>query len=209
MISANVEVEVTGDGKEGQIKEIVQALQKLAENEALVGVPADSAERKKEEGSEEGSKKKTINNAELAYIHTNGVRNAAMKKETDDAVQSGTPYPLALQAYIKEHGSPAYRVPPRPFLEPAIEKHLDMVEIGMKIALQEALKGGDGVSKMEALAQTMAGKVKDYFEEDNGWPPNSPTTIEKKGSAVPLVDTGALRQSIHGIIRKRGAGKEG
>lgn len=193
MIGGNVTVQVTETG-EGDLKRILEALKKLSEDELLVGVSADTA------GSGRGE---DINNAELAYIHTNGVRSAGMKAETDKAVEEGTPYPLALQAYIKEHGSPAYRVPPRPFLEPGIEKHLDLVESGMKAALQDVLDGGDGRAQRERLGATMAAKVQAYFQEDNGWPPNAPSTIKKKGSAQPLVDTGALRQSITYIIRPK------
>ena len=193
MISADIDVQVTEVDK-GDLKRILEALKKLSEDELLVGVSADTA------GSGRGE---DINNAELAYIHTNGVRAAGMKAETDKAVEEGTPYPLALQAYIKEHGSPAYRVPPRPFLEPGIEKHLDMVESGMKAALLDVLDGGDGRAQRERLGATMAAKVQAYFQEDNGWPPNAPSTIKKKGSAQPLVDTGALRQSITYIIRPK------
>lgn len=200
MIGGNVTVQVTETG-EGDLKRILEALKKLSEDELLVGVSADTA------GSGRGE---DINNAELAYIHTNGVRAAGMKAETDKAVEEGTPYPLALQAYIKEHGSPAYRVPPRPFLEPGIEKHLDMVKGGMKAALLDVLNGGDGRTQRENLGGAIAGKVQEYFEEDNGWPPLSPKTIarRKKGpdgtaSDVPLVDSGALRQSITYVIRKK------
>lgn len=193
MISGKVDVQVTEVDK-GDLKTVIDALLKLAEDELLVGVSADTA------GSGRGE---DINKAELAYIHTNGVRAAGMKSETDKAVEEGTPYPLALQAYIREHGSPAYRVPPRPFLEPGIEKHLNLVESGMKAALQDVLDGGDGRAQRERLGATMAAKVQAYFQEDNGWPPNAPSTIKKKGSAQPLVDTGALRQSITYIIRAK------
>lgn len=213
MISGKVDVQVTETG-EGDLKKIIKALQELAEYEALVGVPAENAEREKED-TKDSSGKEPINNAQLAYIHTNGVRSAGMKAETDKAVEEGTPYPMALQAYIREHGSPAYRVPPRPFLEPAIEKNMHIIQAGMKVALKTTLAGGDGVKKMDDLAGNISDKVKDYFQEDNGWPPLSPKTIarRKKGkngepSSLPLVDTSSLRNSIHGIVRKRGEKEE-
>lgn len=196
MISGKVDVQVTEVDK-GDLKKVIDALLKLAEDEILVGIPEERSARENAEENDD------ITNAQLAYIHTNGVRAAGMKAETDKAVEEGTPYPLALQAYIKEHGSPAYRVPPRPFLEPGIEKHLDLVESGMKAALQDVLDGGDGRTQRERLGATMAAKVQAYFQEDNGWPPNAPSTIKKKGSAQPLVDTGALRQSITYIIRPK------
>lgn len=203
MISGKVDVQVTEVDK-GDLKKVIDALLKLAEDEILVGIPEERSARENAEENDD------ITNAQLAYIHTNGVRSAGMKAETDKAVEEGTPYPLALQAYIKEHGSPAYRVPPRPFLEPGIEKHLDMVKGGMKAALLDVLNGGDGRTQRENLGGAIAGKVQEYFEEDNGWPPLSPKTIarRKKGpdgtaSDVPLVDSGALRQSITYVIRKK------
>lgn len=203
MISGKVDVQVTEVDK-GDLKKVIDALLKLAEDEILVGIPEERSARENAEENDD------ITNAQLAYIHTNGVRAAGMKAETDKAVEEGTPYPLALQAYIKEHGSPAYRVPPRPFLEPGIEKHLDMVKGGMKAALLDVLNGGDGRTQRENLGGAIAGKVQEYFEEDNGWPPLSPKTIarRKKGpdgtaSDVPLVDSGALRQSITYVIRKK------
>lgn len=196
MISGKVDVQVTEVDK-GDLKKVIDALLKLSEDELLVGIPEERSAR------EHAKENDDITNAQLAYIHTNGVRSTQMRKETDAAVESGTPYPLALQAYIKEHGSPAYRVPPRPFLEPGIEKHLDMVESGMKAALLDVLDGGYGRAQRERLGATMAAKVQAYFQEDNGWPPNAPSTIKKKGSAQPLVDTGALRQSITYIIRQK------
>ena len=196
MISGKVDVQVTEVDK-GDLKKVIDALLKLAEDEILVGIPEERSAR------EHAKENDDITNAQLAYIHTNGVRGAQMREETDAAVESGTPYPLALQAYIREHGSPAYRVPPRPFLEPGIEKHLNLVESGMKAALQDVLDGGDGRAQRERLGATMAAKVQAYFQEDNGWPPNAPSTIKNKGSAQPLVDTGALRQSITYIIRPK------
>ena len=203
MISADIDVQVTEVDK-GDLKKVIDALLKLAEDEILVGIPEERTAR------EHAKENDDITNAQLAYIHTNGVRGAQMREETDAAVESGTPYPLALQAYIKEHGSPAYRVPPRPFLEPGIEKHLDMVESGMKAALLDVLNGGDGRAQRKRLGGAMAGKVRAYFQEDNGWPPLSPKTIarRKRGpdgtpSDLPLVDTGALRRSITYVIRKK------
>ena len=194
-----IDLTVTETDREN-FEKVLTALKKLAEDEILIGITKETDVKKK---GPKGERKGKINNAELAYIHTNGVRGRQMREETDAAVESGTPYPLALQAYIKEHGSPAYAVPPRPFLKPGIEKNLDLVEKGMKIALLDVLKGGDGMAQRKRLGGTMASKVRNYFQEDNGWPSNAPSTIERKGSDLPLVNTGALRQAITYIVRKK------
>ena len=45
-------------------------------------------------------------------------------------------------------------------------------------------------------------KIEGFENPKNNWPPNSPRTIAKKGSDVPLIDTGELRKSITHVIRR-------
>ena len=37
---------------------------------------------------------------------------------------------------------------------------------------------------------------------DGNWTPNAPSTIAKKGSDHPLIDTGLMRQSVHYVVKK-------
>lgn len=97
---------------------------------------------------------------------------------------------VAEVASKNEFGTP--RVPPRPFFRNAIKKN--------------ANKWGD-VFKREAsnkapiLALGTLGEVirSDIVQSINqlNTPPNSPYTIEKKGSSKPLVDTGKMRASVN------------
>lgn len=183
--------------------EVYAALKHLAGREVFVGIPEENASRK-----DEG-----INSAELAYIHNNGARRKAMREEMQPKLDSGTAYPLALQAYLEERGSPLWKTPPRPFLEPVIEKHRDEIAEDMGKALKKALEGDlEGSEKALARAGSYAAsKVKNYFREDNDWPELSPKTIKaraKKGKSVdfvrPLIDTGAMRQAITYTVKGKG-----
>jgi len=122
-------------------------------------------------------KKDKINNAQLVYIHT--------------------------------HGSPVNNIPPRPLIEPAIEDpdNKKFINEDLKDAARNALEG-DEQKTMSALVKAgidAQNAVRDWFTNPkNNWPPNSPLTIAKKGSNQPLIDTGALRQSIIYVIRKKG-----
>ena len=62
------------------------------------------------------------------------------------------------------------------------------------------------VSKSE-LAYCAANSVLEnpvWFENpQNGWPPNSPRTIRRKGSDQPLVDTGEMRKAITYVVRDK------
>ena len=177
------------------------------EMDVLVGIPEDKSARKKDKNGQPGK----ITNVQLAYIHTHGVRRTAMRREMQPDIDKGTPYPLVLQAYIREHGSPNFQIPPRPFLEPAIEKDRDNIEGRLREATLAVLEGD--TAQAEAILKTLgmetASAVQKYFEDgENGWPPNSPETIERKGSSLPLVDTGTLRKSITYVIEKGGSRRD-
>ena len=71
-------------------------------------------------------------------------------------------------------------------------------------AIQAAMSGDLARAKMEIqrtglLAQNYC---RGWFtDKDNGWAPNSPRTVAMKGSANPLIDTGALRKAIIYVTR--------
>lgn len=58
-------------------------------------------------------------------------------------------------------------------------------------------------STLKKLAGRMEFDVKRRIRERIA-PPNAPATIQRKGSDVPLVDTGQLRRAIVGIVRAKG-----
>jgi hypothetical protein len=186
-------VAVTAKGDPNILKKIMADLGKL---EVCVGIPEEEASRQGEE----------INNAELAYIHTHGVRAGSMREEMQPAIDAGKPYSKAYEMYVQEHGSPLWHSPPRPIIEPAIKKHQESIAEKLKPAAQAALNGNaqgaqDGLEKAGLFA---ANKVKDYFvDPENGWAPNTPETAKSKGSDRPLIDSGALRQAITYVVKER------
>jgi len=141
---------------------VLAAIKKLERQDVLMGVPQAESTRPGE----------PINNAELAFIHT--------------------------------EGSPANNIPPRPFLQPSVMAHKDNVSILQKKVIQAALAGdvnlvSVGLTKIGLYTQTTAQKW--FTDPRNNWPPNAPYTIARKGSDKPLIDTGALRQSIKYVVR--------
>lgn len=124
---------------------------------------------------EESGRAGTVTNAELLYIHTNG--------------------------------SPINNIPARPVIEPAIEKDKNNITTLLKDATKKALDG-DSAGSMKSLELAgMEGQnaSRDWFTnpENNGWAPNSPVTILRKGSENPLIDTGELRKSITYVVRDK------
>lgn len=171
------------------------ALQKLTQKDVLVGIPAEKATREKS---------KDINNAELLYIHTHGVRTPAMRQEMQQNMDKGMTYSKAHQLYIKEHGSPAMAIPPRPVLEPSIQANKDPIGKSLKAAGKAALQGDTlgldaNLNRAGMRAQNAA---RAWFKDPrNNWPPNSPRTIKQKGSDKPLIDTGEMRKAITYVVR--------
>lgn len=107
--------------------------------------------------------------------------------------------------YIHENGSPARNIPPRPVLlegirEPiARERIKTLLQRGTRLALMGNMAGCEKVYKM--AGQIGANAVKAKFGAVG--PPLKPATIARKGSSATLIDTGALRNAVTYVVRKK------
>jgi hypothetical protein len=178
--------------------EIISRIQTLAKKEVLVGIPQEEAQRP---GGD------MVNNAELLYVHTHGVRAPVMRTEMQKSIDAGMLYSAAHSLYVQTHGSPAYAIPPRPALEPAIRDSKEAIGKQIEGAYRAAMHGDmekaeRGLKRAGKVAQNAA---RAWFENPkNKWPPNSQRTIREKGSDRPLIDTGEMRKSITYVIRDMG-----
>jgi phage gpG-like protein len=83
-------------------------------------------------------------------------------------------------------------IPARPWLVPGVESGTQ--EYLAEIA--SSIKKGDTLdTTLEVVGNIAAGTVQ-QFMTDLKSPPNAPSTVRKKGSDNPLIDTGALRSSV-------------
>ena len=155
---------------------------------AYVGVPAATAQDRADQllemagASKKGGKRRKqlekaaktdVNNAELLFIHTKG--------------------------------SPVRNIPARPVLQPAIEAEDNKERIVKQLdgMIQAQLAGDREGAEKGAARAALAGQnaARKWFTDPrNNWAPNKPGTIERKGSDKPLIDTGALRASIQGLV---------
>ena len=101
--------------------------------------------------------------------------------------------PVATVAAVNEFGSREANIPERPFFRQAIAKMEDGVPaiIRGRIDPQRMVVDERLANQVGAYA---AGQVQERIT-DLREPPNSPHTIEAKGSDNPLIDTGFMRQS--------------
>lgn len=188
MLNGFTNVSITKD----MTADIKKSLEDLAKKTVCIGI-VDSTEHPNSK----------ITNAQLMYIHTNGVRNNDMIKEMQhDVNEKG--YSAAYEAYVHEHGSPLFRVPPRPVLEPAIEykeNQEQIVEL-MKDTVNVALEGGNIQPELEKVGTRGRNAAQDWFRNPaNNWAENAKSTIKKKGSENPLIDSEEFRKSISFIVK--------
>ena len=91
----------------------------------------------------------------------------------------------------KLYGNPA-PIPPRPWLIPGVQSGKQDIVDTIAHGVANDLPLDQVLEQVGAFA---AGAVQQYMT-DLRTPPNSPYTIEQKGSDNPLIDTGSLLQSI-------------
>ena len=124
-----------------------------------------------------------------------GVPSGSPPREEDDITN-------AELAYIHSKGSPMHGIPARPFLEPSIEANKATISKLLAKALKAGAEGGSVDAGLELVGQFASDAARRWFvDPQNGWPPNSPITIKRKGSDRPLIDTGELRKSITFVVR--------
>jgi hypothetical protein len=174
--------------------EIKKMLDDLAKTQVLVGVPDGG-------GSDRGSE---ITNAQLLYVHTHGVRQKEMREEMNPKVESGEQtYSQAYQMYLHTYGSPLWHSPPRPVLEPAIEKNKEVIGKQLQKVATAVLDGQDPDTELQKAGMLGQNIARAWFTDPaNGWAPNAESTVEMKGSDRPLIDKGELRKSITYVVDK-------
>lgn len=180
-----------------RMADIRKQIAALAKKEVLVGIPQEESTR---ENSSE------INNAELLYIQSHGVRKTEMRAEMQKNTNGGTKYSAAHRLYVQEHGSPLWHVPPRPVLEPAIESKKEIIGRRLGAAAKAALDGDAAGTKAQLNQAGLLGAAAadQWFDNpQNGWPENSERTIKAKGSDKPLVDTDQMRKAITYVLRDK------
>ncbi len=97
-------------------------------------------------------------------------------------------------------------IPSRPFIRDAVDNNGEQVA---KMLQQEMAAVLNGESTTETLCKKAGLKMKDIIQEsikDGDFAPNAASTIARKGSSHPLIDTGRMRQSVMYVVREKGNG---
>lgn len=143
----------------------------------------------------------------------------ALKKRLEEAIklQSRVGYQRGDYTYEEEGKPPAditdvamwnelgtSNMPSRPFMRDSVDKHTDEISSFCKAKFKELVNGQITVQEMyAAIGAYQVGLVQTEIT-DGEFEPNAPSTIRKKKSDKPLIDTGQMRQSVHYVIKQKG-----
>ena len=148
----------------------------------------------------------------IEFIKNNSVYIGVQQKDT---TREGEDVTNAELLYIHTNGSPVNNIPPRPVIEPAIAEDKNRLGNMMKQASRYVFEGrfSEALRQLQLVGMRGQKVARDWFyNQKNGWPPNSPSVIEnkkKKGSTDPrpLIDTNELHKSITYFVKTGGKNK--
>jgi len=195
MVTGNVSLQT-----KDRFGDLQNAISSLIKKDILVGVTEEKASR--DNGDD-------INNAELLYAHSHGIRKKEMREEMKANTDKGMKYSAAHSLYVQSHGSPLWHSPPRPVLEPAIEANKEAIANQHGKAIKAALDGNPAVLEAELNKTGMLAEsaAKAWFEDPrNGWPENAESTKRMKAEKgnnrfMPLIDRDEMRKAITYVMR--------
>ena len=113
---------------------------------------------------------------------------AAADKDQVRFLKSGSGY-----MELGKTGPHKIKIPARPWLIPGVTSGTEKILTTIRDGLEDGLTL-DQVN--ERVGVVAAGEVKKYMTELSS-PPNAASTIRKKGSSNPLIDSGQMRSSVN------------
>ena len=117
----------------------------------------------------------------------------------DQKYEDGTS--IAQVAAVNEFG--ASDIPERPFMRQSFENHEGELQAACDTAQRLVSSGGSAEQALQQIGVVAKGLVQDEIV-NGGFAPNAESTIKKKGSEQPLIDTGTMRQSVNFVVKRRG-----
>ena len=93
--------------------------------------------------------------------------------------------------------------PSRPFLRMSVDENEDKINSTCGRELESLKSGGTAETILRRVGALGVRLVQEKIGSGS-FEPNAESTIRKKGSDKPLIDTGRMRQSVKYVIKRRG-----
>lgn len=110
--------------------------------------------------------------------------------------------------YIHNNGAPGAGIPARPVLEPGIQETSESIRPLLHEGIKKALNGDLGSANAAYQKAGMLGTSGVQGKFGVGLTALKPETVKRKGSSLPLIDTGSLRKAITYVVRENPSGKK-
>lgn len=94
-------------------------------------------------------------------------------------------------------------IPSRPFMRMSVDKNTSKINTFCKNQLSRLVAGDTAKDVLNAIGVFAKSLIQDEIT-DGQFVPNAPSTIRKKKSDKPLIDTGRMRQSVQYVVREKG-----
>ncbi len=108
--------------------------------------------------------------------------------------------PIAVIAAVQEFGSADGVVPERSFLRVPLRQNVEDFRAIWRALIPKVVRGELTMHQLMSQLGAKAASVSQEAIAAGIDPANAPSTVARKGSSKPLIDSGALRQSITYIV---------
>lgn len=98
-------------------------------------------------------------------------------------------------------------IPARPFIRQSVDDNESKIKSFLKAQVKDFGKGKSAEQMLKEIGIFQKDLMQDKITSGS-FAPNADSTIKKKGSSKPLVDTGRMRQSVNYVIQKKGSGED-
>jgi hypothetical protein len=99
------------------------------------------------------------------------------------------------------------RAPARPFIRQSADRNKSAIEKFCADRLKKVTQGGTAEQALNAIGAMQKALIQDAISKSKEWAePDADATVDRKGSDVPLIDTGRMLQSVNYVIVPKGGG---
>jgi hypothetical protein len=111
------------------------------------------------------------------------------------------PVDVLTVALYNEYGTS--NMPSRPFIRQTLEKNSDYIIRFIAAQVNDMYVRKKSVEEVVAAIGVLGVGLIQKEIISGGFDANAPSTIKKKGSSKPLIDTGRMRQSVHYFTKRK------
>ncbi len=97
--------------------------------------------------------------------------------------------------------------PSRPFLRKSVDENEEKINRFLQEKKSDLVSGKSAEQVLKEIGVFQKDLVQEKITEGS-YEPNKESTIRRKGSSKPLIDTGRMRQSVNYVVKKKAGGSE-